>query len=503
MSLVRKVFTISSWTLLSRILGLVRDRLWAGAMGGSVVLDSFLVAFAVPNMLRELFGEGALSQAFIPRYVQLRERDPAAAEAFAGAVMTRLMAVLSAVVLVGMAVAVVVVVWSPPASKAFYVAALAIPMVPYGIFICAAAVMAGVLQSRGVFWVSAAAPVILNLAMISTVTLSPEAEAWILPYVVLVAGILQALLHVVWLIRLRAQPPLTLAWPDEARDLLKALLPTLLASSVHQVNAFLGQILAMVLIPGAGAVQFLYFAQRLLMFPMALIGHGVSTAAYPELARRSGQGWAVLGDGLREAARLQSFWLLPAAAGMVVVAEPLVRAIYQTGNFDEAAVARTVLCTQMFALALMPISLTKLLVRAFHASRDQRTPMRVSLAMVAMNLILTLLLVFTPLAEAGLALATAGSQTVGCVVYAVLLHRRGAGNVVELHRLGRPLLGAVVLVIGVTVLLWLWPQPPGRASGYAVVRLAAAVGVGMALYLAVTGTSWLRRRGQRIPESDA
>jgi len=494
LTLARKALTISSWTLLSRILGLVRDRLWAGAMGGSVVLDAFLVAFAAPNMLRELFGEGALSQAFIPRYVQLRERDPAAAEVLAGAVMTRLLAVLSAVAVVGMAVAVAVVLSAAPGSKGFYVAALALPMVPYAIFICAAALLAGVLQSRNVFWVPAAAPVILNVAMISTIWLSPEAEAWILPQVVLVAGVLQALFPLAWLIRMRAQPPLTTAWPLEASELVRAVAPVLLASGVHQFNAFVGQVIALALVPGAGAVQFLYFAQRLLMFPAALIGHGVTTAVYPELSRRSGLGYASMGDGLREATRLQAFWLLPAAVGMAVVAEPLVRSIYQVGNFDAHAIARTVLCTQMFALALVPLSLTKLLVRAFHASRDQRTPMRVSLVMVAANLVLTLALVMTPLQEAGLALATAGSQTLGCVIYALTLRRRGAGQVVELARLGRPLLGALILAAGCSILLWYWPQPPGRGSMYAVLRLTAAVTLGMGLYLAVAGTGFLRRR---------
>jgi putative peptidoglycan lipid II flippase len=509
MSLAKRALTVSGWTLVSRILGLVRDRLWAGALGGTMALDSFQAAFALPNMLRELFGEGALAAAFIPRYVQLRERDPAAAERLAGAVLTRLALWLSLVALVLCAVAAAVVWWCSHllgeiATKAVWVAAMAIPQIPYLVFICCTALGAGVLNVRRRFWVAAAAPVVLNLVMISTVWLSPDDEAWLMPYGVLLAGLLQFAL-VLWdLRRSGGIPPATLESSEALRDLGRALLPTLVSSGVYQLNSWLGTLAVMFLVPGEGPVQFLYFANRLLQFPLALIGHGVNTAAYPELARRAGLGWAATGEGIREAARMQAFWLLPAAVGLLVTAEPLVRTIYQTGKFGPDAVERTLAVTRLLALVLVPVSLSRLAVRAFNAHREQATAMRVSMVTVAANLVLTTALLLTPLREAGVALASALTSAAAVAAYALLLRRRGAGALLPLAGLVRPLLASLAMGAAVWALLHWWPQPAGRASGYAALRLGAAVALGGAVYLALAGTAWLRRkRPSGPPASDA
>jgi putative peptidoglycan lipid II flippase len=494
MSLAKRAFTVSSWTLLSRVLGLVRDRLWAGVMGGSQALDAFLVAFALPNMLRELFGDGALAQAFIPRYVQLKEKDPAEAERFAGAVLGRLTLLLAAIALLFMAGAGAVAFWSGPGSKESLVAVLALPMIPYLVFICLVAMMAGMLNGRRRFWAAAAMPAVLNVVLISTVWLSPESEARILPWAVLGAGVLQVSFMLLALRLTGGVPRFSLRSTPEERDLRRAIMPVVVSASVYQINALIGQVLAYKLLGEAGAVAYLYFGNRLLQFPLAMIGHGVTTAAYPEISSRAAQGWAAVGEGLRAATGLLSFWLLPAAVGLLVTAEPLVRAIYQTGHFTEAAVFRTVLVTQVLALALVPISLQKLLLRGFHASRDQRTPMHVSLAMVGLNFVLSVALILTPLKEAGLALATALSSFAGCATYAVLLRRRGAGTVVPLRPMLRPAFAALVMGAAVWCFLIWWPQPPGRASLYAVGRLGAAVALGGAIYLALTGIGWLRKR---------
>ena len=496
MNLARRAATVSAWTLASRVLGLVRDRLWAGTMGGSLVLDAFLAAFALPNLLRNLFGEGALSAAVIPRYVQLRQSDPAAAEAFAGLVLARLTLVLSLIAAVGMAGCAAWMWWLGPefGLKAFLVVALALPQIPYCVFICVGAVAGGILNGRRHFWVPAAAPVMLNLSMIATVGLAPEDEAWLMPYAVLGGGILQLGVHLWALRRTGGVPPLLFASTPAWRELRTAWVPNLLAGSLFQINAFLDTVIAMAFIPGSGAVSYLYFANRLLQFPMALIGHGVTTAAYPELAAAASEGWAATGERLRAATRLQAFWLFPAAVGLVVCAEPLVRTIYQTGAFGDAAVARTVLVTRMLGLALVPISLSKLVVRAFHAHRDQRTPLRISLLVVGLNLMLNLILVQTPLQEAGLALATALCSFLALTLYGRHLRRHGAGAMVAWSALWRPGLAALAMGVAVEVFLQAWPQPAGRASGYAALRLAAAVVLGAAVYLGIAGVAWLRRK---------
>jgi putative peptidoglycan lipid II flippase len=222
----------------------------------------------------------------------------------------------------------------------------------------------------------------------------------------------------------------------------------------------------------------------------------VTTAAGPRLAELAPQGYAATGAFLAQVLRLQLHWLLPAALGLAVMAEPVVRAIYQTGRFDEASVARTVLVTRLFALALVPVAVNRQLVRVFHAHRDQRTPMRVTLAAVAINLAVGVgLVLLTPLSEAGLALATGVSAAAGCAAYLLVLHRRGAGTVLDLRALARPAFGALFMVLAVASLLRLWPQPAGAQVFLpAVLRLLAAAALGAGVYIALAGLGRERAR---------
>ncbi len=484
--LARKALTVSGWTLASRILGLVRDRMWAGVAGGSPLLDAFLTAFQIPNLLRNLFGEGALSTAFIPRYAQLKNQDPATAERFAGLVLGRLTLMLSLIALALLAACSLLLAWGDLSSRIVTVAALAAPMVPFLVFICVTALVGGMLNVRRHFWISAACPVLLNVCMISTIWLSPEQEIRVAPYAVLGAGLLMTALSFFGLARSGGIPPLSLVSTAAYRDFRNALGPSLLSSGVYQINALADTLIAYAFAIGAGPVQFLYFGNRLLQFPLALIGHGVTTVAFPELARRASLGWGATGEGLRVAVRLQAFWLLPSAVGLLVCAEPLVRAIYQTGGFGNEAVARTVLVTRFLALSLVPVSIAKLLVRAFHAHLDQRTPLLVSIGTIVLNLALNLVLIQTPLQEAGLALASAFAALVGCSIYVWLLHRRGTGSLIDWRGLLRPLAAAAIMGCVVEVLLQLWPQPPGHGSGMALIRLAVAVVSGGGLYIGIT-----------------
>ena len=153
------------------------------------MLDCFLMAFALPNLLRNLFGEGALSAAFIPRYVQMRERDSAQAERFAGAVLTRLSIGLCVLAVLGYFVAILMLWYGH--GRTVIIAAMALPQIPFVIFICVTGIFSGMLNGRRHFWVAAAAPVVLNVCLNMTVFMAPEDEAWALPYAVLAAGILQ------------------------------------------------------------------------------------------------------------------------------------------------------------------------------------------------------------------------------------------------------------------------------------------------------------------------
>jgi len=481
---------VSGWTLGSRVLGLVRDRILAGAFGGSLLLDAFLLAFALPNLFRNLFGEGALSAAYLPRYVQARDRDGAEAEAFAGLVLTRLAVLLSIVAAIGMVAAGAVSLWGAP--DAALVAALALPQLPYLLFICTCAIMAGTLNGRRHFAVPAAAPVMLNLVLIAAVVYWQE--VWILPWAVLVTGLVQTAMHLVALGATAGGVPRVRWRPTAAlRDLRRALVPALIASSVYQLNALLDSVIAYALVPGAGAVAFLYFANRLFQFPLALVGHGVGTAMYPDLASAAADGWAASNRALRQAGSLTGAILIPASVGLALVAEPLVGTVYLHGAFDRIALERCSLATAMFAIGLVPVAYAKLFIRACHANRDQRTPMRIGIATVAVNLGLNLILVFTPLREAGLALASSISAWLSCSAYALLLARRGGGGVVPWASLALPAVATAVMALGVWSLLHWWPVERDEAFAWHAPRLAVGVVAGCILYAAIAGPALYRR----------
>ena len=480
-SLWKRVCTIASWTFLSRILGLLRDRLMGAAFGASLLLDAFYVAFALPNMFRNLFGEGALSSAFIPRYTQMREGDGDRADAFAGLVLTRLSILLSIVAALGMLICAIMMLYGTH-DKAVLVAVLAFAQLPYLVLICVSAIIAGILNVRQHFAIPAAAPIVLNVFMIACIVWWED--VYLLPYAILCTGIFQLFLHLLAL-KFTGRVPNVSVKPDEAlQEMRKAMMPTLVASSVFQFNAFLDAIIAYEFLNDAtGAVVILYFANRLLQFPLALIAHGVGTAAYPELSKAAIGGYAESGQVLLRINRLLFALVVPAAVGLFLVAEPLSRAIYQAGAFANDSVLRVVLVTQIYAFALVPIACSKIFLRVFHAHRDQRLPMYVALAGVFINLVFNILFVlFTDLQEAGLALASLISSVVMCLVYMLFLYRRGIQRLFATDVLLKVFVASSIMGMSVYLLLYLWPTNPAASSYSFVLQLAILVSVGAGVY---------------------
>ncbi|TVR39559.1 MAG: murein biosynthesis integral membrane protein MurJ [Planctomycetota bacterium] len=483
----------------SRVLGLIRDRLLGSAFGASLLLDAFFLAFALPNLLRQLFGEGALTTAFIPRYVRLRDADASGigeGERFAGLVLTRLCALLGLFAAIGMAAAALLILIAGPRTA--LVAILALVQIPYLVFICAAAVMAGMLQARGMFWVPAASPLLLNVCLIAAVILSRD--PLVLPWAVLIAGILQAAFHL-WALHgtKGAVPALSWQSTQALRELRRAWVPTVLAASAQQINVFLDSLIAYALLAHRpGAVTVLYFANRLLQLPMALVANGVATAIYPDMARAHREaGWTGLGVLLRRGTAMLSGLQLPAAIGLWLCADPLVRTVFQAGAFGPEAASRTVLVTQFYAVALIPLSLNKLLIRAHHAGLDHRRPLIFAYISVAVNLVLNVILVQTPLYEAGLALATLCSGTLAAALAAFSLRQRGSGALISLPLLLRPALASLIMGLAVWLLLHYWQLDPAAGSLQHGWRLFGAVVLGVAVYALVCGRRGLAalRRG--------
>ncbi len=480
-TLWKRVCTIGSWTLISRVLGLIRDRLMGAFFGASLILDAFYVAFALPNMVRNLFGEGALSSAFIPRYAQLRESDPEQADAFAGLVLTRLAVLLSSLAAVGMLLCAGLMLWSDQ-QKITLVAVLAFAQLPYLVFICVSAIMAGVLNTRKHFAVPAAAPIILNICMIGTVLYAQD--VYLLPYAIFCTGVLQLLLHVLALRFIGGVPSCRWKSNETFVEMKKALLPTIIAASVFQINAFLDAIIAYKFLDDAtGAVVILYFANRLLQFPLALIAHGVGTAAYPEMSRVALSGYAATGSLLCRVNKLLMALVMPAAVGLYLVAEPLTRCIYQAGAFGDASVLRVVAVTQIYAFGLIPIALSKILVRSFHAHRNQMTPMWIAIIGVFLNLLLNIALVmYTDLNERGLALASIVSSFLMCALYVAILLRRGTGTIIEGLSLAAVCIVSFLMGLTVYLVQQCWVLDHDSSSGLRFIHLMVCVLSGCAIY---------------------
>jgi len=438
MSLIRATATIGGLTLISRVLGFVRDLLMARYLGAGFASDAFLVAFRLPNLFRALFAEGAFAAVFVPmfsRRIGEAGGDTAPARAFAEDVLAVLAPVLLILTAIMLAAAGPVV-WAMTGGfedgspeKLALTTEFARLTFPYLMLISLASLFGGVLNSLNRFWVNAAAPILLNLCLIAGLTVfrgdtdieTARGQA----VAVTVAGIVQFL----WVVRASAQAgmALRLRWPrltPEVRALLRVIGPAALGAGATQVNLLISTLLAARFLE-QGSVSYLYYADRLTQLPLGIVGIGIGTAMLPAISRALGAGDDRGAQGTQNRAiELALLLTLPAAVALVVSAEPLIRGLLQHGAFtaEDARVTASVLAAM--ALGLPAYVLVKVLTPGFYARSDTRTPVRTALAAVAVNLGLNLALVWT-LGAVGLALSTAVAAWVNAGLLFLILRRRG------------------------------------------------------------------------------
>jgi len=397
--LVARASLVSGMTLISRILGLLRDIVLARFFGASLIMDAFLVANRIPNMLRRFFAEGAFSQGFIPVMARYREKhDHEDARAFVDSIAGTLGLILFVVTLIGVVAAPVLVLIVAPgfvgAGGDFDLATLMLRFTfPYLFFVSLTAFAGGILNTYGRFGVPAFTPVILNVVLIAAaIWWSPRLDepGMALAYAVLIAGIFQLLFQLPFLAQIRALPRPKWA-PQHAgvRRAVKLMIPAIFGSSVAQINVLVGGIIASML--GVGSISYLYFADRLMEFPLGLFGIALATVTLPYLSRL----WA--NDSRAEFSRTLDWSLklavliaVPAAVGLLLLAEPLVVSLFHRGEFDEHAVRMTALALQAYAVGLVGFSFVKILAPAFFAREDTRTPVRIALIALAVNLVLSI-----------------------------------------------------------------------------------------------------------------
>jgi putative peptidoglycan lipid II flippase len=490
MSLFRAAATVGGFTMVSRVLGFVRDVLIAGALGAGPVADAFFFAFRLPNFFRRLFAEGAFNAAFVPQFAR-RFGDRNLARVFAEDVL----AVLLAALLVFLLAAEIAMPWVLRVIVKGWVGQPQFPLTvefaritfPYLLFISLVSLLGGVLNSLDRFAAVAVAPSLLNLCMIAALlwfaALSPtpgHALAW----AVAISGILQFLLLAAECAR--AGMPLRLPWPrftPEVRRVLTLMIPAAIGSGVAQINLLIDAVIASFLPPGS--VSYLYYADHIYELPLAVIGIAIGTAILPLLARqlRAGEQDEAVAT-LNRAVGFGMLLTLPAAAALTVLAEPIIAVLFERGAFGPTETRATAAALAAYAFGLPAFVLVKILSPGFFAREDTATPVRIALVCIVINIAVALALM-GPLLHVGLATATVVSSWVNALALGWLLQRRGAFQpTVELRdRLIRMVLASAAMAAVLVVLMMVLRPWFTAALMWRGLALALLVAAGMAAYL--------------------
>jgi putative peptidoglycan lipid II flippase len=492
--LLRSVATVGSLTLVSRVLGFVRDIMIAALLGAGPLADAFFVAFKLPNFLRRLFAEGAFNAGFVPMFASTLEADgEARARAFAAEAQAVLLAILVPLVLLAIpAMPWVIRVLAPgfEVDGQRYDAAIELTRITFGyiLFISLVALYGGMLNSLGRFAAPAASPVVLNLALIAALVLSAlwlDMPAQALAWAVAAAGLLQFLLLRASLARRDMAPPI--ARPRltrRIRSLFARIAPGVIGGSAQQISSLFDVFFASLLAPGA--ISYLYFADRLYQLPLGVIGVAVGTALLPLLARQIRAGnLAAASHSQNRALEIALLLTLPSTAGLVVLAEPIVTVLFERGAFDAAASLATARAVIAYALGLPAYVLIKVLAPGFFARGDTVTPVKIAIGCIVANLLLMVALI-GPLEHVGIALATALSAWLNAALLATLLHR--AGRLAPDARLRRRLSRLVLATSAMALGLWLarpWVAPLHPILG--LLLLIAAGGLGFLLLARISG----------------
>jgi len=420
-ALIKSTASVGSMTLLSRILGLARDIVIARFFSASDAADAFFVAFKIPNFLRRLFAEGAFSLAFVPVLTEYRSSYTAAEtrdliDRVAGT-MGIILLLLSAL---GVAASPVVIgvfaagFLDDPAKFRLTADMLRITF-PYILLISMTAMSGGILNTWKRFTVPAFTPVLLNLSLIGcAVYLSPRLEVPVtaLAWGVLIAGIAQLLFQLPFLYREGLLPRPKWGWPHPGvQKIVKLMIPALFGSSVAQINLLFDTFIASFLV--GGSVSWLYYADRLLEFPLGVFGIALATVVLPNLSEAHyRQGATHFNDTLRWAIQLSLLVAVPATLGLFLLAQPILATLFEYGAFDAGDSLMSALSLMAYSLGLPAFILIKILANGFYARQNTRTPVRIGIQAMFLNMALNVLFVTYMLdagflaPHVGLALAT-------------------------------------------------------------------------------------------------
>jgi len=475
--IARAAGMVGMLTVVSRVTGLVRDIVVGYLFGAGTGADAFFVAYRIPNLLRRLVAEGAATAAFIPVFTGYLTQGPRAeADRVARVLFTMMAVVLAVITAFG-------ILFAGPITTVFAPGFAAVPgkleltiqltrlVFPYIFCIGMVAAAMGVLNALRDFWAPAMSPVLMNVVMIvATAGLAPWLGIYSLAVAVLLGGVAQMWSQVPAL--RRQEIPLAPLWAPRHAAVKRVgvlMLPTVFGSAVYQINVLVSTMFASVL--PAGSVAFLWYAERLFEFPLGVFAVALSTAALPSFATLAKRDLAVFRDTVAFALRLVNLIALPAAVGLALTAEPLTSVLFIRGQFTPADAAMTAVAVRWYSVGLWSVACVRVLVPAFYALEDTRTPVVTAAAAFLANLLFVVLLIgpveppadswfgtamagathavgVVDLRHGGLALSTSLAATVNLVLLAALLSRRAGGFAWGswLGSMGRTVLASATMV---------------------------------------------------------
>ena len=456
--LARAAGVVSLATLVSRALGLIREQVFAAFFGAGFAVDAFQVAFRIPNLLRDLFAEGAMSAAFVPTLTRVQEREgPEAAMRLANLVINFLLVTVSAICLLGILFADRLVPWMAPGfgavpGKLELTTQMTRIMTPFLLLVAVAAAVMGVLNTRRVFFIPAIAPTMLNLALIAAgFVISPFLPRFGLQPIVgmafgvILGGLGQLFIQVPALYGqgFRWRPAISFRDPGVIR-IVTLMAPAAIGLAATQVNIFVNTFLASML--PQGSVSWLNYAYRLMQLPIGLFGVAIATVTLAEVSRHAARReMPELKRTISFSLRFGLFLTLPATMLLVAMAHPIVALLYQHGRFHAEDSWETAHALWGYALGLSAFSAVRVLVPVYYSLGMTRVPVTISFITIAVNIVLNIVLMH-PLRHGGLALATSIASVLNFVLLFEVLRRKigPMGGRVLARSFGKILLGSVL-----------------------------------------------------------
>lgn len=519
--LLRSSGVVSFFTMLSRVMGLARDVVFARVIGAEAFADVFFVAFKIPNFFRRLFAEGAFAQAFVPILGEYREQGSQAA---VRSLISRVSGTLGLTLLLFT----LVIVLAAPAMAAIFApkwffndplkftatAEMLRITFPYLMFISMTGVAGGILNSYDRFAVPAFTPILLNISLIAAALIAApmfEQPAFALAWGVLIAGILQFIFQIPFLLRIHMLPAPKVDWHHPGvRKILKLMGPAIFGVSVSQINLLLDTMLATFL--PTGSVSWLYYSDRLSELPLGVFGVAIATVILPNLSRHhASSSTQQYSETLDWALKMILLIAVPASAALVLLAEPILVTLFYYGDVMTLRdMSMATLSLRAYALGLIAFMLIKVLAPGFFARQDMRTPVRIGIIAMVTNMVLNILFVvplhfYWQIGHLGLAAATSVAAFLNAILLYVYLKRSGV-YVASGHWVGFfcRLSAAVAVMLVVLVVVSgpldalnseVWQNMPWWQRSRGILGLCAAGFVAYVLMLLITGFKMSDLRG--------